>query len=47
MAAVTLLTIGGCSRDDHAAEPLETIDFSHARLAVWTDSGNEYYTKIL
>lgn len=47
MAALALLTVGSCSRDDHAAEPQEAIDFSHARLAVWTDSGNEYYTKIL
>lgn len=25
----------------------EDYDFSHARLGVWTDSGIEYYTKIL
>lgn len=30
-----------------APENTRAMDFSHARLGVWTDSGIEYYTKIL
>ena len=43
---IALLTFG-CSPVQGAPREGETMDFSHARLGVWTDSGIEYYTKIL
>ena len=43
---ITLLVLLG-SLSIAATPEQENVDFSHARLAVWTDSGVEYYTKIL